>query len=63
MIFAFAANKLPVFNFRFFQRTKIIATPTRYLRHIKPPNIWGLYPLNILDYNPHNKYCQGGDLK
>ena len=22
--------------------------------------IWGLYPLNILDYNPHNKWCQGG---
>ena len=23
-----------------------------------PPFLWGLYPLNNLDYNPHNKFCQ-----
>ena len=22
--------------------------------------MWGLYPLNIYDYNPHNNICQGG---
>ena len=22
--------------------------------------VWGLYPLNIQDYNPHNNLCQGG---
>ena len=21
-------------------------------------SLWGLYPLNIRDYNPHNRYCQ-----
>ncbi len=25
-----------------------------------PKVIWGLYPLNNLDYNPHNIKCQGG---
>ena len=25
--------------------------------------LWGLYPLNKKDYNPHNKLCQDGGAK
>ena len=25
--------------------------------------LWGLYPLNKIDYNPHNNKCQGGIIK
>jgi DNA-binding Xre family transcriptional regulator len=46
---------------KIFFQNKMFTAPTTHFFHIKS-SVWGLYPLNILDYNPHNDICQGGDI-